>query len=122
MAKESALVRLGFEVEEFGGDSVRISAVPALVPFAACETAVRELAQDLDGLDQGSAVDEVLRRLAATIACHAAVKANDRLTPDKMVYILDELRRTAHSSVCPHGRPVVLRLSRREIERRFDRI
>ena len=122
MTKESALVRLGFEVEEFGGGSVRISAVPALIPLAACETAVRELAQDLDGLDQGNAVDEVLRRLAATIACHAAVKANDRLTPDKMVYILDELRRTAHSSVCPHGRPVVLRLSRREIERRFDRI
>jgi DNA mismatch repair protein MutL len=92
-----------------------------LVPPAACETAVRALAQDLDGLDQGSAVDDALRRIAATTACHAAVKANDRLTPEKMVYILDELRRTAHSSVCPHGRPVILRLSRREIEKRFER-
>jgi DNA mismatch repair protein MutL len=116
-----ALDRLGFDVEEFGGDSVRIAAVPALVPPAACETAVRALAQDLDGLDQGSAVDDALRRIAATTACHAAVKANDRLTPEKMVYILDELRRTAHSSVCPHGRPVILRLSRREIEKRFER-
>ena len=116
------LERLGFDVEEFGGDSVRIAAVPALVGMAACETAVRGLAQDLDGLDQGSAVDETLRRVAATTACHAAVKAHDRLTPEKMVYILDELRRTAHSSVCPHGRPVILRLSRREIEKRFDRI
>ena len=116
------LARLGFDVEEFGGDSVRIAAMPALVGLVACETAVRALAQDLDGLDQGSAIDEPLRRIAATTACHAAVKANDRLTPEKMVYILDELRRTAHASVCPHGRPVILRLSRREIERRFERI
>ena len=117
-----ALERLGFDVEEFGGDSVRIAAMPALVGLAACETAVRALAQDLDGLDQGSAIDETLRRVAATTACHAAVKANDRLTPEKMIYILDELQRTAHSSVCPHGRPVILRLSRREIEKRFGRI
>ena len=111
-----------FDVEEFGGGSIRIAAVPALVNMATCETTVRALAQDLEGLDQGSAIDEALRRVAATTACHAAVKAHDRLTPEKMVYILDELRRTEHSSVCPHGRPVILRLSRREIEKRFDRI
>ena len=116
------LDRLGFEVEAFGGDSVRIAAVPAVVPLAASEAAVRALAQDLDGLDRGAAVDDALRRSAATTACHAAVKAHDRLTPEKMVWILDALRRTAHSSVCPHGRPVVLRLSGREIERRFERI
>jgi DNA mismatch repair protein MutL len=56
------------------------------------------------------------------MACHAAVKANDPLTPEKMQYILAELRRTAYSSVCPHGRPVVLRLTRREIEKNFQRI
>ena len=116
------LERLGFDLKEFGGDSVRIAAIPALVGLAACETAVRSLAQDLEGLDQGSAIEETLRRVAATTACHAAVKANDRLTPEKMCYILDELQKTAHSSVCPHGRPVILRLSRREIEKRFDRI
>ena len=121
-AHAEVLDRLGFEVEAFGGGSVRIAAVPALVPLAASEAAVRELAQDLDGLDEGAAVDEALRRSAATTACHAAVKAHDRLTPEKMVWILDALRRTAHSSVCPHGRPVVLRLSRREIEQRFERI
>ena len=121
-AHETALQRLGFEVEAFGGESVRIAAVPALVPLAACEAAVRGLAQDLDGLDQGAAVGEALRRSAATTACHAAVKAHDRLTSEKMIWILDALRRTAHSSVCPHGRPVVLRLSRREIEKRFERI
>ena len=119
---QAALMRLGFEVEEFGGDSVCVAAVPALVPIAASEVTIRALALDLDGLEEGGAVDQALRQVAATTACHAAVKAHDRLTSEKMVYILDELRRTAHSSVCPHGRPVVLRLSRREIERRFERI
>jgi DNA mismatch repair protein MutL len=50
------------------------------------------------------------------------VKANYPLTREKMQFILDELRRTAYSTVCPHGRPVVLRLTRREIERNFQRI
>jgi DNA mismatch repair protein MutL len=96
--------------------------VPALLDPAECEAAVRALAEDLEGLDRGSRVEDALRRVAATMACHAAVKANDALTLEKMRYILEELRRTAYSSVCPHGRPVVLRLTRREIEKNFQRI
>ena len=116
------LERLGFEVEEFGGDAVRICALPALVGADDAIAVVRALAQDLEGLERRSPMDEALRRLAATIACHAAVKANDRLTYEKMVHILDELRATAYSTVCPHGRPVMLRLTRREIEKNFQRI
>ncbi len=118
----AALERFGLEVEEFGGDSLRLSAVPALLDPAECEAAVRALAEDLEGLERGARVEEALRRIAATMACHAAVKANYPLTFEKMRYILDELRRTAYSSVCPHGRPVVLRITRREIEKNFQRI
>jgi DNA mismatch repair protein MutL len=118
----ATLDRFGLEVEAFGGDSVRLSAVPAILEPGECETAVRALAEDLEGLDRGSAVEDALRRIAATMACHAAVKANYTLTMEKMRFILEELRRTAYSSVCPHGRPVVLRLSRREIEKNFQRI
>jgi DNA mismatch repair protein MutL len=117
-----ALDRFGLEVEGFGGDSVRLSAVPASLDPSDCEAAVRALADDLDGLDRGSRVEDALRRIAATMACHAAVKANYPLTLEKMRYILEELRRTAYSSVCPHGRPVVLRITRREIEKNFQRI
>lgn len=116
------LVKLGFEVEEFGGDSVRVTAVPALVPRPDVEPSLRALADDLEGFDRGSRVHDVLKQMAATMACHAAVKANDPLTPEKMRYILDELHRTAYSTVCPHGRPVVLRLTRREVEKNFQRI
>ncbi len=116
------LARLGFEVEEFGGSSVRVSAVPAILGQSESADAIRALAEDLEGLDRGSRVDEALRRIAALTACHAAVKANYPLSREKMSHILEELRQTAYSTVCPHGRPVMLRLTRREIEKNFERI
>lgn len=122
VAHAADLDRLGFDVEEFGGDSVRIGAVPALLAREECDAAVRALAEDLEGLDRGARVEDALRRIAATTACHAAVKANYPLTREKMMHILEELRRTAYSTVCPHGRPVMLRLTRREIEKNFQRI
>lgn len=118
----ATLERVGIELEEFGGDSLHLSAMPAILEPGECEAAVRALADDLEGLDKGSRVDDALRRIAATMACHAAVKANYPLTLEKMRYILEELRRTAYSSVCPHGRPVVLRITRREVEKNFQRI
>jgi DNA mismatch repair protein MutL len=118
----AALERLGFEVEEFGGDTLHVAAFPALLSREHCELALRALAEDLEGLDRGSKIEDALKRIAATMACHAAVKANYPLTMEKMTHILEELRRTAYSTICPHGRPVMLRLTRREIEKNFQRI
>jgi DNA mismatch repair protein MutL len=122
LVHHAALGRLGFEIEDFGGSSLRVVAAPALLDWNRAEEALRAVASDLEGLTPGASVYDALRRMAATMACHAAVKANDPLTREKMQYLLDELARTAHSSVCPHGRPVVLRLTRREIEKNFERI
>ena len=116
------LERLGFEIEEFGGDSLRVTACPALLGREDCDAALRALAEDLEGLDRGAGVDAAIKRIAATTACHAAVKANYPLTHEKMAHILDELRRTAYSTICPHGRPVMLRITRREVEKNFQRI
>jgi DNA mismatch repair protein MutL len=116
------LRQCGFEVDEFGPTSVRVDAMPALLTRDQGTAALKALAQDLEGLGGSAPVKEHLRRMAATMACHAAVKANDSLTQEKMAHILDELRRTAYSTVCPHGRPVMLRLSRREVEKNFQRI
>ena len=122
VARGAALQRFGFDVEEFGGETVKVTSVPALLPREECEAAVRALAQDLEGLDRGLRVEEALKRIAATMACHAAVKANYPLTMEKMRHILEELRATAYSTVCPHGRPVLLRITRREVEKNFERI
>ncbi len=116
------LDRLGFGVDDFGGETLRVTGVPALLSGEDAVTAIRALAEDLEGLDRGREVGDALRRIAATTACHAAVKANYPLTHEKMMHILEELRRTAYSTVCPHGRPVMLRLTRREIEKNFQRI
>ena len=122
VAHGADLERLGFDIEEFGGDTVRVSAYPAVLGAEECEAALRSLAEDLEGMDRGSRIEEAIKRIAATMACHAAVKANYPLTAEKMAHILDELRRTAYSTICPHGRPVMLRLTRREVEKNFQRI
>jgi DNA mismatch repair protein MutL len=122
VGRTAELGRLGFELESFGDGTVRVAAVPALLGAEDCSKALLALADDLEGLDRGGHLQETLRRLAATTACHAAVKANDPLTYEKMAHILDELRATAYSTICPHGRPVMLRLTRREIEKNFERI
>jgi DNA mismatch repair protein MutL len=116
------LDRLGFGIDEFGGETLRVTGVPAVLGREDAMTAIRALAEDLEGLDRGREAGDALRRIAATTACHAAVKANYPLTHEKMMHILEELRRTAYSTVCPHGRPVMLRLTRREIEKNFQRI
>jgi DNA mismatch repair protein MutL len=122
LQRTAELERFGFEVSVFGGSTVRVGAAPALLTPDQSVATIRSLAEDLDGLDRGATVDEALKRIAALTACHAAVKANMPLTPEKMAHILEELRRTAYSTVCPHGRPVMLRLTRREIEKNFQRI
>ncbi|MGE5245834.1 MAG: DNA mismatch repair endonuclease MutL [Betaproteobacteria bacterium] len=120
--RASELERLGFEIEPFGDATIRVSAVPALLEASQSADTLRALADDLEGLDRGAGVEEALRRIAATTACHAAVKANYPLTYEKMAHILEELRATAYSTICPHGRPVMLRLTRREVEKNFERI
>ena len=122
LAHAEDLARLGFEVEDFGADAVRVSACPALLSREESRAALRELAEDLEQLDRGRAVVDAVKRIAATMACHAAVKANYPLTHEKMLHILDGVRRTAYSTVCPHGRPVMLSLTRSELEKRFERI
>jgi DNA mismatch repair protein MutL len=122
VARAAALEQFGFEFESFGGSAINVTAVPALIDAGDCAKALLALAHDLEGLDAGAHLQDAIQRIAATTACHAAVKANYPLSHEKMTHILDELRATAYSTVCPHGRPVMLRLTRREIEKNFDRI
>ena len=121
-ARAGELERMGFEIEPFGDTTIKVAAVPALLKIEDSSTALRALAEDLEGLDRGAHVEDAIKRIAATMACHAAVKANYPLPYEKMTHILEELRATAYSTICPHGRPVMLRLTRREIEKNFERI
>jgi DNA mismatch repair protein MutL len=107
----------GFDIEHFGGRSYVIRAVPAaLSGLDAGNLAERE--QDC----QGSSIAEAEGRIAARLACHAAIKVNTSLAPEKIGFILDQLWKARQPTVCPHGRPTTLRLGREQIERTFGRI
>jgi len=112
----------GFEVTPMGAQSVAIQATPADVPASAAE---RLLAEILDGVEreqQAISIDSLQAQIAASTACHAAIKINMPLEQTKMEWLLAELAKTESPMSCPHGRPVILRYSVREIERAFKRI
>jgi DNA mismatch repair protein MutL len=71
---------------------------------------------------QAENLDAARGRIAASIACHAAIKINTPLQPEKMQWLIDALAQTSHPTNCPHGRPIVLRYSLKEIQRAFQRI
>ena len=72
--------------------------------------------------EQRANLDTLRTRVAASIACHAAIKVNMKLEPEKMEWLLAELAKTEHPTNCPHGRPIVLRYSMKDIQRAFSRI
>ena len=112
----------GFEVELMGPKSVAIQAVPAGVVANDAEHLLMEI---LDGLDREKAaisIDTLQSKIAASTACHAAIKVNMPLDQTKMEWLLAALAKTDCPMSCPHGRPVVLRYSVKEIEKAFHRI
>jgi DNA mismatch repair protein MutL len=112
----------GFEVEPMGPRSVAIQAVPAGIASSDAEKLLTEI---LDGIEREHAaisIETLQAKIAASTACHAAIKVNMPLDLTKMEWLLGELAKTDCPMSCPHGRPVVLRYSLKEIERAFHRI
>jgi DNA mismatch repair protein MutL len=112
----------GFEVEPMGPKSFAIQAIPAGIVASDAEQLLTEI---LDGLDRENAaisIDTLQAKIAASTACHAAIKVNMPLEQTKMEWLLAALAKTDCPMSCPHGRPVVLRYSVREIEKAFHRI
>jgi DNA mismatch repair protein MutL len=112
----------GFEAEPFGTRSVAVKIAPAGVQAAEVETMLHELLDQFSREDQALNLDQIRGRIAASIACHAAIKVNMPLEQNKMEWLLAELSKTDCPMTCPHGRPVVLRYSMRDIQRAFKRI
>jgi DNA mismatch repair protein MutL len=112
----------GFDVMPMGAQSVAIQAAPAGISAG---DAQRLLGEILDGIDrerQAISIDSLQSKIAASTACHAAIKVNMPLDQTKMEWLLDELAKTEWPMSCPHGRPILLRYSLREIEKAFKRV
>jgi DNA mismatch repair protein MutL len=120
MAEE--LNRNGFEAEPFGPRTLAVKAAPVGLEGKELELTLAELLQVEDDAAQADNMETRQRRIAASIACHAAVKINMPLETSKMQWLLDELGKTENPMACPHGRPIALRYSHKEIQRAFQRI
>jgi DNA mismatch repair protein MutL len=112
----------GFEAEPFGARSVAIKVAPAGVEAAQIEHMLHELLDQFSREEQALNMEKVRARIAASIACHAAIKVNMPLQQNKMEWLLAELAKTECPMSCPHGRPVVLRYSMKDIQKAFKRI
>jgi DNA mismatch repair protein MutL len=116
------LERNGFEAEPFGARSVAVKVAPAGVEAAEVEHMLHELLEQFSREEQSLNLEKIRARIAASIACHAAIKVNMPLEQNKMEWLLAELAKTEHPMSCPHGRPVVLRYSVKDIQKAFKRI
>jgi DNA mismatch repair protein MutL len=112
----------GFEAEPFGARSIAIKVAPAGVEAPQIEKMLHELLDQFAREEQSLNLEKIRARIAASIACHAAIKVNMPLEQNKMEWLLAELAKTECPMTCPHGRPVVLRYSMKDIQRAFKRI
>ena len=116
------LEKYGFELMRLSGRTVAVKAIPADLPSGEARNMLAELLDTVDAEKKSSARETLRDEIAASLACHAAIKVNMSLTPEKMRWLIDRLLQTSSPTTCPHGRPVILRLKTRDILKGFHRI
>ncbi len=116
------LNRNGFEVEPFGSRTIAVKTTAAGVVAGQVEHLLHEILEQFEREEQSLNLEKIRTNIAASIACHAAIKVNMPLEQNKMEWLLQELAKTDCPMSCPHGRPVVLRYSVKDIQRAFKRI
>jgi len=112
----------GFETEPFGQRTIAVKAAPASVGPADLEKILFEILEIAETELRGASLDDLRRGICASIACRAAIKINTRLDPAKMEWLLRALAATDCPMSCPHGRPIALHYSTREVLKAFHRI
>ena len=115
------LERYGFGLMRLSGRTVAVRAVPADLPAAEARNLLAEILETVDSEKRGRARANLREEIAASLACRAAIKINTPLTEEKMRWLIDRLLVTSSPTTCPHGRPIILRLTKRDIERGFHR-
>lgn len=113
---------LGFETEPFGNRTIAVKSAPAGLNASGIEKVIFEILEISERELRKTSLDDLRRSMAATIACRAAIKINMRLEPEKISWLLRALAATSCPMSCPHGRPIALRYSTRDILKSFHRI
>jgi DNA mismatch repair protein MutL len=112
----------GFELMRLSGRTVAIKSTPADLPASEARNVLAEVLDTVDAEKRGAARATLRDEIAASLACHAAIKVNMPLAPEKMRWLIDRLLTTSSPTTCPHGRPVILRLAMQDILKGFHRI
>lgn len=112
----------GFDLMRLSGRTVAIKAVPGDLPAHEARNMLAEILDTVDAEKKGTARETLRDEVAASLACHAAIKVNMPLAQEKMLWLIDRLLKTSSPTTCPHGRPVILRLTTRDILKGFHRI
>lgn len=118
---EEHLAELGFGLMQLSGRTVAIKSIPTDVPPSEARNLFGEILDSVELEKRGTAKAAFRDNIAASLACKAAIKINTKLTPEKMRWLIDRLLLTSSPTTCPHGRPVILRLTMKDIERGFHR-
>ena len=118
---EDDLASLGFGVMHLSGRTIAIKSIPTDLPPGEARNLFAEILDHIELDKRGGAKQTLRDDIAASLACKAAVKINMKLTPEKMRWLIDRLLVTSSPTTCPHGRPVILRLTMKDIERGFHR-
>lgn len=115
------LETIGFGLGQLSGRSIAINALPADIPVTEGRALILEILEVAEKEKRAGSVEKLRDEIAASMACRAAIKINTPLTEEKMRWLIQELFRTHVPTNCPHGRPIVIKLTTREIERLFKR-
>jgi len=112
----------GFEVEPFGQRTVAVKTAPAEIRADDVERLLLEILDSVSQEAKSLSLDDLRLKIAASVSCHAAIKVNMGLDQSKMLWLLRALGETQAPMTCPHGRPIVLRYSMKELQKAFKRI
>jgi DNA mismatch repair protein MutL len=120
--ENNALLKtLGFDVEAFGGNSVLVRAVPSLLRPADYETAFNDLVDELISGQGGQNLADRKRHLLITLSCRNALKAGDPLSAPQIDQLLKDMLQLPNYSICPHGQPILVKISSWELNKKFER-
>ncbi len=117
-----ALAELGLGVEDFGGGTVLLTSVPMLLGRRSPQSVLRAVVDHLNSKDRPPTREVLFNDLLSLMACHAAVRAGDRLTPEEMTSLVEQRALADDAHHCPHGRPTALLFSRHDLDKQFRRV
>lgn len=115
------LKTFGFDLEPFGQNTFSVSAIPALFQSEDCEQLVKDLIKEFSESGASRSLEQIRERVLITLACHHSIRAGQRLSPESMQDLIDQLFKSPNPHTCPHGRPTMITLKEADLERMFKR-